>query len=178
MGEIVASMESNPYAPPTSHVADREPDTYGLKHCSLWLMIVFLLISFGVYYVIWLFRRRPGLNRLDSSRKLPMWPLLLTAAFFGVQFVLGLVAGSRPLPDVIGEVGNGVLTLFQVVVSITLVIQCFAIKDIIEEHATPPPDPDQRFVEQVRLSGLMTFFFSIFYLQWAINKYVVGAATR
>lgn len=30
------------------------------------------------------------------------------------------------------------------------------------------------FVEQVQLSGLMTFFFSIFYLQWAINRYVVG----
>jgi hypothetical protein len=27
----------------------------------------------------------------------------------------------------------------------------------------------------VKLSGLMTFFFSIFYLQWAINRYVVGA---
>jgi len=25
---------------------------------------------------------------------------------------------------------------------------------------------------------VMTFFFSIFYLQWAINKYVVGAVTR
>ena len=52
------------------------------------------------------------------------------------------------------------------------------IRDIIQDHATPPPDPDQRFVEQVQLSGVMTFFFSIFYLQWAINKYVVGAATR
>ena len=30
------------------------------------------------------------------------------------------------------------------------------------------------FVAQVQLSGLMTFFFSIFYLQWAINRYVVG----
>jgi len=171
-------MESNPYAPPTAHVADREPDTHGLKHRSVWLMIVFLVISFGVYYVIWFFRRRAGLNRLDSSRKLPMWPLLLWAAFFGVQFVLGLVAGSRPLPEVIGAVGDGVLTLFQFVVGITMIVQSFAVKDIIQDHATPPPDPDQRFVEQVQLSGLMTFFFSIFYLQWAINKYVVGAATR
>jgi len=171
-------MESNPYAPPKAHVADSEPDTHGLKYCSLWLMIVFLLVSFGLYYLIWFFRRRPGLNRLDSPRKLAMWPLLLAVAFFGAQFVVGLVAGSEPVPDVIGPVGNAVLTLFQLVVGITLVIQCFAIKDIIQDHATPPPDPDQRFVEHVQLSGVMTFFFSIFYLQWAINKYVVGAATR
>jgi hypothetical protein len=171
-------MESNPYAPPTAHVADRRPDRDGLKYRSLWLMIVFLLISFGIYYLIWFFRRRSGLNSLDSPRKLPMWPLLLTAALFAVQFVLGVVAGSEPVPDVIGPVGSGVLTLLQLVVGITMVIQCFRIRDIIQDHATPPLDPDQRFVDQVQLSGVMTFFFSIFYLQWAINKYVVRGAAR
>jgi heme A synthase len=173
-------MESNPYAPPTAHVADPESGTRGLKHRSLWLMIVFLLISFGVYYLIWFFRRRPGLNRLDSPLKLPMWPLLLAAALFGVQFVLGLVAGasSKPVPEVIGPIGSGALTLLQLFVGITMLIQCFRIRDIIQDHATPPRDPDQRFVEQVQLSGVMTFFFSIFYLQWAINTYVVGGATR
>jgi hypothetical protein len=34
------------------------------------------------------------------------------------------------------------------------------------------------FTQPVRLSGLMTFFFSIFYLQWAINRYVVAAAPQ
>jgi len=171
-------MEYSPYAPPKARVADRESDTHVLKHRSLWLMIVFFLLSLGLYYLIWFFRRRPGLNRLDSPRKLPMWPLLLAAAFFGVQFVLGLVAGSEPVPDVIGPVGSGVLTLLQLVVGITMIIQGFRIRDIIQDHATPPPDPDQRFVERVQLSGLMTFFFSLFYLQWAINKYVVGGAAR
>ena len=46
------SMESNPYAPPTAHVADREPETHGLKHRSVWLMIVFTLISLGLYPLI------------------------------------------------------------------------------------------------------------------------------
>ena len=171
-------MASNPYAPPTAHVADPERETHGLKHRSVWLMIVFVFLSLGVYPLIWFFRRRPGLNRLDSPHKVPMWPLLLAAAFFGVQFVLGLVTGAEPVPDVIGPAANGALTLFQLFVSITMIIQCFRIRDIILDHATPPPDPDQRFVEQVQLSGIMTFFFSIFYLQWAINRYVVGGATR
>jgi len=105
-----------------------------------------------------------------------MWPLLLAAAFFGVTFVLGVVAGSRPVPDLIGPVGSGVLLLVLLVVGIAMIFQCFRIKDIIQDHATLPTDPGQRFVEQVQLSGLMTFFFSIFYLQWAINKYVVGRA--
>lgn len=82
------------------------------------------------------------------------------------------------MPVVIGAVGSGVLTLVQLVVGIAMVIQCFRIRDIIQDHAPPPPDPDQLFVEQVQLSGVMTFFFSVFYLQWAINKYVVGGPTR
>ena len=104
--------------------------------------------------------------------------IMLAAAFFGATFVLGLVAGagSESVPDLIGPVGSGVLALLRLVVGITMIFQCFRIKDIIQDHATPPADPDQRFVEQVQLSGLMTFFFSIFYLQWAINKYVVGSA--
>lgn len=49
-----------------------------------------------------------------------------------------------------------------------------AVKDMVEEHAAPDPDSAPMSVEHVKLSGLMTFFFSIFYLQWAINRYVVG----
>ena len=170
-------MTSNPYAPPTADVADRQPETHGLKHRSVWLMIVFVIITLGLYPLIWFFRRRPGLNRLDSPRKVPMWPLLLAAAFYAIQFVLGLVTGDEPVPDVIGPAASGALTLLQLFVGITMIVQCFRIREIIQDHATPPPDPDQRFVEPVQLSGLMTFFFSIFYLQWAINKYVVGGAT-
>jgi len=46
-----------------------------------------------------------------------------------------------------------------------MIIQAFRAKEMIEDHAA----------EQVKLSGVMTFFFSIFYLQWAINRYVVGS---
>ena len=107
-----------------------------------------------------------------------MWPLLLAAAIYGMLFALGLMQGADPSQDVIGPVSNNVITLLQLGAGITTIIQCFRIRDIIQDHATPPPDPDQRFVEQVQLSGVMTFIFSIFYLQWAINKYVVGGSTR
>jgi hypothetical protein len=54
------------------------------------------------------------------------------------------------------------------------IVQCFKIKDKIEDHAAPPIGADL-FVERVSLTGLLTFLFSIFYLQWAINRYVVPA---
>ena len=50
-------------------------------------------------------------------------------------------------------------------------------KSVVEDHAAVAQS-EPMFVEQVQLSGLMTFFFSIFYLQWAINRYVVESQGR
>ena len=60
-------MEVNPYAPPQAKVADPPPNSHGLKRRSVLVMVVFTIISFGLYYPIWWFRRRQGLNRLNST---------------------------------------------------------------------------------------------------------------
>jgi hypothetical protein len=168
-------MEPGPYAPPQAVVADVQPDSHGLKRRRVIVMIVFLLLTFGVYYVVWWFRRRPGLNRLNSPKKIALWPLLLMAALFVTQFVLGLVAGDAP-QDVIGEAGVALELVVRIGVGILMLIQAFRIKDIIEDHATPETGSGPMFSERVELSGVMTFFFSIFYLQWAINRYVATPA--
>ena len=167
-------MESNPYAPPEAMVADPPPDSHGLKRRRVIVMVVFMIITFGLYYLVWWFRRRPGLNRLNSPKKLPLWPLLLVTALFTIQWFLGVFAGTTPVEQVIGAGGALLITLFQFVVGIVMIIQSFRVKDMIEDHATPDNESGPMFVEQVKLSGLMTFFFSIFYLQWAINRYVAG----
>lgn len=169
-------MEHSPYAPPTAHVADVPADSHGLKRRSVLLMIVFVIITFGIYYPVWWFRRRPGLNRLNSPEKLALWPLLLMAGMFVIQFGLAFAAAGRPLADLIGETGVGIELVFRLGVGVVMVIQAFKIKGIIEDHATPEAEAGSMLVERVTLSGLMTFFFSIFYLQWAINRYVVGSA--
>jgi hypothetical protein len=171
-------MDANPYAPPTAKVADRETVEHGLKHRSVWLMIVFFFLTLGLYYPIWFFRRRKALNRLDSPRKVDLWPLLLWLAYFVIEFVLNFLAAPRPVSELIGPLGDACMMLLKLTVAIAMLVQCFRIRDIIQDHATPPADPDVRFTQQVELSGVMTFFFSIFYLQWAINKYIVGAEPR
>ena len=169
-------LGTNPYAPPKAPVADR-PDSHGLKRRSVPLMVVFLFVTFGFYYLIWFFRRRTKLNHLNSPRKLALWPLLLFSVVFVIQFVVGLLAGETPVDEVLGTGTALLLQLLQIVVGIVMIVQCFKIKDIIEDHAAPPPGAEM-FAEHVTLSGLMTFFFSIFYLQWAINRYVVPAADK
>lgn len=171
-------MEPGPYAPPKANVADPLPDSHGLKPRSVLVMIAFTIVTFGIYYLVWWFRRRPGLNRLNSPRKLALWPLLLLAAFYVFQFVLAFAAGDAPAEDVIGQAGVGFEMLFRLGIGILMLMQAFKIKDIIEDHAAPDTSEGTLLVERVQLSGLMTFFFSIFYLQWAINRYVVGPGER
>jgi Domain of unknown function (DUF4234) len=170
---MVGQMQTNPYAPPQARVADAVPDSHGLKQRRVLVMIGFMIITLGFYYLFWWFRRRPGLNRLNSPTKLPIWPVLLLAAHFVMQFGIGLVQGLTSEQDVLGESGTLFLTFFQFVVGIAMLIQTFKIKGMIEDHAAAAQS-EPMFAEHVQLSGLMTFFFSIFYLQWAINRYIVG----
>ena len=166
----------NPYAPPAAQLGSGDTKS-GLKRRSLAVMILLVIVTLGIYYMVWFFGRRHGLNRLDSRRKLPLWPLLMFAAYFGLQIVLAVLAGDATPAQVWGSEVAMFLSLMQLAVAILMLVQCFAIKDIIEDHAQGPDDATEHalFRPHVKLSGLMTFFFSIFYLQYAINKYVVGA---
>ena len=65
-------METDPYAPPRRKSPIREPDSHGLKQRRVIVMVVFMIVTLGFYYLAWWFRRRPGLNRLDSPTKLPL----------------------------------------------------------------------------------------------------------
>jgi heme/copper-type cytochrome/quinol oxidase subunit 2 len=175
MSDSEQSMERNPYSPPQAHVDDLPPASHGLKRRSVLVMIVFIIITFGVYYLVWWFRRRPGLNRLNSPRKLALWPLLMVLTLWVIQFALAFVRELNPGEPVIGGTGGELfVTLFQLAVGIVMIVQAFKVKDMIEDHAAPEEQSGPGFAEHVKLSGLMTFFFSIFYLQWAINRYVVG----
>jgi hypothetical protein len=167
-------MSSNPYAPPKAAVADRPISSSDLKRRSVFLMIVFTLFSFGVYFLIWFLRRRAALNTLNSPRKLRLWPLLALLTLIVTDFVTIVAAFGRPLEAVIGEGATIALGVARIAVTILMVVQCFIIKGMLEDHIDTLVDPAEPalFSEHVQLSAVATFFLSIFYLQYAINKYI------
>ena len=66
------------------------------------------------------------------------------------------------------------VAMFQLAVGIAMLVMTFTVKGMIEDHAAPEDSAPAFAFEHLKLSGLMTFFFSIFYLQWAINRYVIA----
>src|SRR5262245_20173238 len=171
-------MERNPYEPPQAAVDD--VSSTGLKRRSVILMIVFAVVTLGLYFAIWFLRRRAALNALDSPRKLRLWPFVIYIVWFVVQFVVGIIAGiiapGQPFEQAFGEAAAVTIKLVQVPIGILMLVQNFRTKDILEDHLAGPGDqiPNPLFVETVKLSGAMTFFFQIFYLQYVINRHIVG----
>ena len=168
-------METNPYAPPKAAVADLA--AIGLKRRSVILMLLLSLVTFGLYYSIWFLRRRPALNQLDSPRKLQMWPFIVAMVWFVVSFCVGIANGLAGPGGAIGEGTTLVLIVVRLAVGILMVVQCFFTKDILEDHFSGPGDQaaSSMFSGAVQLSGVWTFFFQIFYLQYAINRHLAGA---
>jgi hypothetical protein len=174
-------MDPNPYAPPKAPVADgSSASPTGLRRRRVITMIVFTIVTFGLYYPIWFFRRRVALNRLDSPRKLRLWPLMVFCTVTAIDIVVAIVSGPAPPEQTIGGAAVTLLTIVRLAAGILMVVQCFIIKDILEDHLAGPGDDVSQslFVEHVKLSGLMTFFFQIFYLQYVINRYVAGPPER
>ena len=168
-------MDTNPYAPPKAAVAD-QPLTSAIKRRSVVVMILFTVLTFGLYPTIWFFRRRAALNELNSPRKLQLSPLVIFSTVVAIGIVVNVISVPDSPENVIGTAPYLIFRLVQFGVWIMMVFQCFIIKDILEDHIAGPDDPTAPplFVERVRLSGLATFFFNVFYLQYIINKYIAA----
>ena len=108
----VRSMELNPYAPPKAPVADRSSaSTTGLKRRRVLVMIVLSIVTFGLYYPIWFFRRREALNRLNSPRKLRLWPLTVFCTMTVVNAVVVIASSPAPPAQTIGAAAATLLAL-------------------------------------------------------------------
>jgi drug/metabolite transporter superfamily protein YnfA len=81
-------MSTNPYAPPLAVVTGTNPDDLPqapLFAVSLTKMIVLLIVTFGLYEVVWLYQHWAAIRRRERS---DIWPV--PRAIFGVIFCWSL----------------------------------------------------------------------------------------
>jgi len=145
-----------------------------LERRSVVLMILLSVATLGLYYPLWFLRRRAALNSLDSPRKLDAWPFVLCLGYWIAQFGIAVAARGLPVEAAFGQGISSLLSLAQVGVGIVMVVQCFYIRDILEDHLAGPEDaiPAGIHSNSVQPSRMMTLFFQNFYLQYVINRYV------
>jgi hypothetical protein len=147
-----AAGSDRPYAPPASGPRVEEAI---LKKTSVLLMVALTLLTLGLYFPYWFLTRRRALNRLAAETDDVN---LLT---FGVvaTMVISLAGGfcAAAFPETAGWLSDGV-RFVDFIFRILTILLCFRIKSILEAN-----HPE-------RLSALATFFLSLFYLQYKINR--------
>ena len=152
----------------------------GLRKRGILAMIVLTIASLGFYLPVWFLRRRAAFNALDSPRKLPAWPFLVWITNLVIVVVVAIAAGDGPPAAVVGQAGELVLELGNWAVVIVAVLQAFRVREILEDHLAGPEYAQSNSIASgaVTLSGLATFFLGAFYLQHAINAYVLPLSSQ
>jgi hypothetical protein len=150
-----ASLVATADAPATTPQEAPSTDmaSLGFKRVSVIVMLLLRVITFGVYYSLWLLLRADSFNRLNSKTKLKpgVFVFILIVEALSVIFVIiGASVGSSVL---------GFAQLCIIVGFIVIEVQCFKMRRILSEHFG------------ARLSGAGTFFFTIYYLQFKINRF-------
>ncbi|MGE5327125.1 MAG: DUF4234 domain-containing protein, partial [Deltaproteobacteria bacterium] len=156
-----------------------------LERKSVLLVVLLSVVTFGLYYPYWFIRSKSGINSLNSHQKMnliiPGFVFFVWLARFALAFVWGALRGSQALPQsgFLASVLSG-LSEFDSVVTlaggILLLIQCFKVKAILEEHMSVPISGplagSLSLIQRTSFSAVATFFLGIYYLQYKINEIV------
>ena len=146
-----------------------------LEDSSVLGVVIWTILTGGIYQAIWFMTRRRALNNLYSSEKLGMAGLSVALAGFVASFCLPIVGSVKwgswvEAENVLGPLHPVILLLAEIIV----VVECFKARRILVDHLTPRQEA--MFSASIRIqnddlvSRMGTFFLGIFYLQYKINE--------
>jgi len=134
---------------------------YGLKKMNVSLLVFLTIVTLGVYMPIWFLSQKAGLNAFNTKEK-------VGSGFFAGIFVFSIIifsiAGIANIVSIFTDVQTPKTVYMELICQIALIIQAFKIKSILNEHF------NEHLKKDVSFSGAHTFFLTIFYLQYKINK--------
>lgn len=150
--------EIDPYAPPRADPQPREKRSrrqraFDSERRPVALVLLFTIVSLGLYASIWYIRRTPFVNGLKSDKYLPPalpWAMLVVEL---LVFVAAMAADAT---------GVDVSSPLSLSAGILAIIIRFRIAHMLRSHFA-------RSGMMMGVSGLATFFLGILYLQWVIN---------
>jgi hypothetical protein len=120
-----------------------------------------------LYNPIWFLIKRRGLNELQSSIKIglvtPIFLIVIWSIQLLFQFTSGFAEGLGYIES--AEVLNIIAGILSLIGEIILIVLNFRVRRIFIEHFNVYLRRDIKF------SGIATFFFGIFYLQYKINRF-------
>lgn len=138
-----------------------------LKRTSVILLIFLTVITAGIYYPIWFLKRRNVINSLQSKEKLNSGVFIFAIVVFSISLLVALISGAcEELGEMYTAKGLDAFSrILDLVAGITLLVQCFKVRRIFNEHF------NIHLKRVIAFSGVATFFFQIYYLQYKVNRF-------
>lgn len=129
---------------------------------SVWMVILLSVVTLGIYIPYWLYQRLDAFNQMKSTEKLDKNIVMAVLVMYSLTTVMYIVSTISEMmyPENISFVTNidNVGSVIDFVSTIMMLYLAFRTRKVIEDHF------------KITLSGVATFFFSIYYLQYKINK--------
>ena len=155
----------NPFTPPSSnleieHSHKRSP-LIQLPCFSTLLVVIFSIVTLGLYNLYWMYTRTQKLNALLSPEdRIANWlpTAAMTLAF--ISILLSISSEYIPVTEEFLVIDN-TISIINFVFTLTWV---FAIRKVINLLLESRPE------DESWLNGFITFIFSIFYFQYRINQ--------
>jgi len=124
---------------------------------SVWAMLGLAIITGGIYLAVWFWTRRTAFNRLKHYEKINYMIALLfliSNIILVALLIPSICLEGTPAGKNIDDFSR-ILNLFVV---LTMILQAFKIRRILSAHYG------------IKLSGIATFIFSFYYIQYKINR--------
>lgn len=130
-------------------------------------LLVLVAVTVGVYYPIWFLQRRNALNKLRSKEKIGSGVFIFAIVTISIGFFVAILSGV--VEGTGSSAGKGLANIEKIlplIVGIPMLIQCFKVRQILHEHFNSNLQVGET------LSGVATFFFQLYYLQYKINSFI------
>jgi|LQYC01.1.fsa_nt_gi Ca2+/Na+ antiporter len=167
-GKFLNVRKNSPYSKAVQESVGGElQSSQELKKVSVLLVIFLVVITGGIYCPVWFLTRRNAINRLESMKKLNFGIFIFALVFFSISLLLAFISGvSKELGEIYTAIGLYAFSLIlHLVAGITLLIQCFKVRSIFNDHF------NVHLERNIQFSWVATLFFEICYLQYKVNRF-------
>lgn len=147
-------------------------ETPAFKKVPVIVTILLTIVTLGFYAPYWFLSRLDAINKLQSEHKLSSGMIILTIILFITAIISAIVSGfmegMNDGPTSVSTILDKLSSILNLAGNIMLIIRAFEVRRILRDHY------NGHLKQNITLSGLgsglATFFFGVWYLQYKINR--------
>ena len=150
---------------------ERLTQSHNLREMHVCLLIFLTIITLGLYIPVWFLVKRCAINELQSSEKLGLVAPVFVIGIVGIALLFQTplcfyIPYCVTIADYLLSVRvfEFIFNLLDLICIITIVVLSLKVRRIFIEHY------NNYLQKKLKFSGIATFFFTIYYLQYKINR--------